>query len=334
MPSVFNTPPPSFSLEEVIGFVKSLYGINAKVKHLVSDRDQNFLIYSDNGYKYVLKISNSAEQRQILDMQNEATLFIRSNDPDLGVPMQIDEIKVIEKNDQSYFVRLLGYLDGQFLKDLDMDDSTHEKLGEFLGRLNRSLDGFFHPASDRKFYWDSRTTESIRSRLTYLDVESDKKTILHFLDQYNANVSIHDSQLKKMVIHNDGNDHNVLVNENGDTIGIIDFGDMVYSHQAAEPAICMAYVGLGKSDPYRSMSQVLKGYHSIFPLNDTELKSALYISCIRLCISVTMAAWRMKLFPENTYLSVSQIRAWELLKRLENDDLNDRSQMLLELVNK
>jgi Ser/Thr protein kinase RdoA (MazF antagonist) len=131
------------------------------------------------------------------------------------------------------------------------------------------------------------------------------------------------------VIHNDGNDHNVLVNEAGETTGIIDFGDMVFSYQVAEPAVCMAYVGLEKDDPISAMVHVLKGYHSVFPLNETELKSAIYLSSIRLCISVTMSAWRIKLFPENEYLSVSQKPAWELLYKLKQEDLNQWYDRLL-----
>lgn len=329
MITLFDTPPPRFLDDEIVKILLIDFNLIGDVNSLVSDRDQNFLIQSDNGSKYILKISNPAEEREILEMQNEATLFIRSKDSNLGVPLQIGEIKTIEKNGQSYFVRLLEYLDGQFLKDQILDDDTYEKLGEFLGRLNRNLNGFSHSAADRDFHWDSRALNLIHSRLQYLDEKSDEKTILHFLNQYKRHVSPHESQLRKMVIHNDGNDHNVVVNKNGETIGIIDFGDMVYSYQVAEPAVCMAYVGLGKSDPYRSMGQVLKGYHSKFSLNDAEIRSAIYLTCIRLCISVTMAAWRMKLYPENSYLAVSQDQAWELLRRMENEDLSIKSEEMV-----
>jgi hypothetical protein len=45
-----------------------------------------------------------------------------------------------------------------------------------------------------------------------------------------------------------------------------------------------------------------------------------------------MAAWRMKLFPENTYLSVSQKPAWDLLRKLEKEDLGKMSNRLFEYV--
>ena len=162
--------------------------------------------------------------------------------------------------------------------------------------------------------------------------ESDKKTVTHFLNEYENNVLPIAIELKMAVIHNDGNDHNILVDEDGETTGIIDFGDMVYSYQVAEPAVCMAYLGLEKEDAFTPMAQILKGYHSCFSLNNSELKSVIYLVCIRLCISVTMSAWRMKLFPENKYLSVSQKPAWKLLRYLETEDLEKFADRLTKYV--
>ena len=133
-----------------------------------------------------------------------------------------------------------------------------------------------------------------------------------------------------MFIHNDGNDQNILVDRKGNFNGIIDFGDMVYSYQVAEPAVCMAYVALGKSESYRPMANVLKGYHSKFPLKNIELEAAIYISCIRLCISVTMAAWRTKLFPSNKYLLVSQHQAWNFLRKMRDEDLEIFSKKMVD----
>jgi hypothetical protein len=43
-----------------------------------------------------------------------------------------------------------------------------------------------------------------------------------------------------------------------------------------------------------------------------------------------MSAWRMKLFPENKYLSISQKPAWDLLRKLENEDLGKLTDRLTE----
>ena len=332
MTSVFSTNPPNFSIQDIVKYLSINFDLSGKVTSLYSDRDQNFLIQSESNQKFILKISNPAERLEILELQNKAILYIRSREPNLGIPLQIGEIKEFNKDGKTYFVRLVEYLDGQFLKDSLVGNTAHEKLGIFLGTFSHSLDGFFHSTADREFEWDVRATELIKSRLDYLKSKSDIKTVTHFLNEYENNVLPKVIDLKMAVIHNDGNDHNILVDENGETTGIIDFGDMVYSYQAAEPAVCMAYLGLEKEDAFTPMAQVLKGYHSCFSLNNSELKSVIYLVCIRLCISVTMSAWRMKLFPENKYLSVSQKPAWDLLRKLENEDLKDWSNRLIDFI--
>jgi Ser/Thr protein kinase RdoA (MazF antagonist) len=332
MTSVFSTNPPNFSIQDIVKYLSINFDLSGKVTSLYSDRDQNFLIQSESNQKFILKISNPAERLEILELQNKAILYIRSREPNLGIPLQIGEIKEFNKDGKTYFVRLVEYLDGQFLKDSLVGNTAHEKLGIFLGTFSHSLDGFFHSTADREFEWDVRATELIKSRLDYLKSKSDIKTVTHFLNEYENNVLPKVIDLKMAVIHNDGNDHNILVDENGETTGIIDFGDMVYSYQAAEPAVCMAYLGLEKEDAFTPMAQVLKGYHSCFSLNNSELKSVIYLVCIRLCISVTMSAWRMKLFPENKYLAVSQKPAWDLLRKLENEDLKDWSNRLMNFI--
>ena len=332
MTSVFSTNPPNFSIQDIEKYLLINFDLSGKAINLYSDRDQNFLIQSASNQKFILKISNPAEQPEILELQNKATLYIRSREPNLGIPLQIGEIKEFNKDGRTYFVRLVEYLDGQFLKDSLMGNAAHEKLGIFLGTLSHSLDGFFHSAADREFEWDVRAIELIKPRLDYLKSKSDKKIITHFLNEYEKNILPIENELRMAVIHNDGNDHNILVDKNGETTGIIDFGDMVYSYQAAEPAVCMAYLGLEKENAFTPMAQVLKGYHSCFSLNYSELKSVIYLVCIRLCISVTMSAWRMKLFPENKYLAVSQKPAWDLLRKLEKEDLEKFADRLTEYV--
>ncbi len=48
--------------------------------------------------------------------------------------------------------------------------------------------------------------------------------------------------LPKGVLHNDANDHNVIVSQDGsEVVGVLDFGDMVYSCYIFELAITIAY---------------------------------------------------------------------------------------------
>jgi Ser/Thr protein kinase RdoA (MazF antagonist) len=71
------------------------------------------------------------------------------------------------------------------------------------------------------------------------------------------------------------------------------------------------------------MKVFLEGYQAIFPLYEEEIFWLGQMICLRLCLSVTMSAWRKTIFPSNTYLTISEKSTWELLdylKKLDTDD--------------
>ena len=91
-------------------------------------------------------------------------------------------------------------------------------------------------------------------------------------------------------------------------------------------------VAIDNDDPFSSVASILKGYHELNPLNKHELNSIIYLMCMRLCISITMAVYRKKLFPENKYLIVSEMKARKFLKKMLNEDLNKWANQLIEFV--
>ena len=328
--SVFSSPPPNYSVEDVMLLIKVHYGIKVQAMILNSERDQNFLCNAGEK-KYVLKISNPDEDRFVLEMQNACMQYIKEHDPSLQVPLAFKEVKTIKNEGTSFFIRLVDYLPGQLLMEMVHHSDLLYELGSFLGRLRIAMNGFDHPAGHRDFPWDVAYIDFIKEHKHYL--ESKESVVDHFIDQYEQIVLPITSKLRKALIHNDGNDHNVLVNKNGKTTGIIDFGDMIYSYVALEPAVCMAYVALDKDNPLNAIAQVLKGFHQSFPLNENELKSVIYLMCLRLCISITMVSYRQSLFPENTYLSVSESPAREFLNRMKSENLALWSDKLIGCVN-
>ncbi|MEE3228191.1 MAG: phosphotransferase [Chloroflexota bacterium] len=330
--SVFSTPPPNLSTEEAEDMIFDLYGLKTQATSLDSERDQNFLCTTPDNKQMVLKISNPAEDKTILEMQHECMKYIRANNAALQVPWMLvgdGENAIMEYDLQSttYLVRLAHYLPGLLLTDVSQCGSMLHKLGAFLGHLSLAMRGFNHSAAHRDFPWDIAQTGFIETHKQY--VNQHVETIDHFVELYRKIVLPNNTNLRKSVIHNDGNDHNVLANNDGEIVGIIDFGDMVYSFVACEPAVCMAYVALEKNDPLKSIAQVLKGFHEIFPLVDDELRSIIYLICIRCCITVTMAAYRKLLFPDNEYISVTENQAWDFLKTMQNKNLETCSRQLL-----
>ena len=334
MTSVFDTPAPSFSIKDAEKIALDHFDISGSAELLVSDRDQNFLVKSTNE-TFVLKISNSMEHFDVLDMQNKAMQHIHQNNPDIELTFPIvskagKKIFQIEKNKIFYQVRLLKYIEGKFLNELKYDSNLLFDLGKFLACIDIALNGFDHVAAHRAFVWNARCTNELYAQID--QNKTDQKMINHYLDLYNSNVLINDQHLAKLVIHNDGNDHNILVNPNGKINGIIDFGDMIYSYRVLEPAVSMAYVAIEKENPLPLIGSLLKGYNKIIPLNIYELKSVVYLMCLRLCISISMSTYRKKLFPKNKYLVISESKARKFLINMLDDDITRWESELTEYV--
>ena len=329
MKSVFNTAPPTFSISEIINFIQDNYNINGNLKELYSDRDQIFLVDS-NEKKFILKISNPAEEYSVIDLQDKAAEYIIKNDPSMKIPRRVGPILRIEKNRKKFYIRLLNYIEGTLMSEKKLVETSYKNMGSYIGRLSNNLKGFEHSGAYRVFDWDIRQIDLIKEKIQFISDESGKKIIHHFIDKFEENIEPYSEKLRTNIIHNDGNDHNILVDKKSNTIGIIDFGDMVYSYQAIEPAVCMAYAAMGTSDVFLSITSVLKNYNAVYKLNDFELKAVIYLLCLRLCVTVLMASWRKKLFPNNHYLSISETSAWRLLKTMEKEELKERSRELSE----
>jgi 4-aminobutyrate aminotransferase-like enzyme len=126
----------------------------------------------------------------------------------------------------------------------------------------------------------------------------------------------HLPSLRKSVIHNDGNDHNLLITDRDQVAGLIDFGDMLHTCTVNELAVALAYAMLGRADPLAIASPVIAGYHQVRPIMEPELALLYYLVCARLCISVSVSAYRKRLAPDNDYLTVTEEPGWTLLAQL------------------
>ena len=152
--SVFDSPKPAFTAEEAQHLLKRDYGIDGKLKELVSERDQNFLVGSPAG-KFVLKIANAVEDEGFLALQNAAMKHVAQADPSLGLQRVVAtssgaDITAWEHGGSRHAVRLLTYLPGDLYSAAASSPALLESLGSFMGRLSHALRGFGHPAAFRR----------------------------------------------------------------------------------------------------------------------------------------------------------------------------------------
>ena len=98
--------------------------------------------------------------------------------------------------------------------------------------------------------------------------------------------------------------------------GLVDFGDMVFSHTVNDLAIAMAYASLGQADPLGAAGRVAAGYHAVHPLTDDELAALFGLMAMRLCLSVSVAAAQQAEDPDRDYLGISQAPIRDTLPQL------------------
>jgi len=67
---------PRFDVAGAADLARRLYGLDASAAGLPSERDQNFLLTTSAGERYVLKVANAAEDRAMLDAQNAAMAHV------------------------------------------------------------------------------------------------------------------------------------------------------------------------------------------------------------------------------------------------------------------
>ena len=320
--SVFDAPKPAFTAEEAQRLLARDYGVDGKLKELVSERDQNFLVDSAAG-RFVLKIANAVEDPDFLALQNAVMKHVALADPDLGLQRVIataagGDIVEWDQGASRHAVRLLSYLPGDLYSSVGSSPHLLESLGAFVGRLSRALRGFGHPAAFRPgFLWNLDEAMAVKPWLG--DIVAERRDLVgRIFARYEIRVLPHLHRLRGAVLHQDANDNNIVIDAATSTVtGLIDFGDMTHGRQINELAVTLAYALLDVEDVYKSAAPLIGAYAKAFPLEAEEAAILFDLVATRLAMSVCISSHRAQDFPDNDYLLVSQAPAFRLLDRLD-----------------
>jgi Ser/Thr protein kinase RdoA (MazF antagonist) len=311
---------PSFTQADALALAKRDFGIAGAVSALPSERDQNFLIIAEDGGKFVLKIANAHDTPELLDFQNKAMRHVEESAPGCRVqrivsPLRGGEVvRVRTGTGRDHCVRLLTWIDGEVLaKTASRGPALFESVGAGLGKIDAALCGFTHPAMHRVLQWDLRRAGMARVHAGLLP-QVRQAHVERLFSQWEG---IEWTALRHSVIHGDANDYNVIVAA-GSMVGLLDFGDMVYSATVCELAIALAYIMLGEDEPLDVAAQVTRAYERHYPLREAE-RTALYpLVLSRLGMSVCYSAHNRARNPTDPYQVVSEAAAWDLLEKLDN----------------
>jgi 4-aminobutyrate aminotransferase-like enzyme/Ser/Thr protein kinase RdoA (MazF antagonist) len=320
---------PAFSVEDAIRFAQKFYTLEVQAKLLSSERDQNFLLQADNGDQFVLKIANGTEEHAMLEAQNQVMRHLESYFQFCSrvIPSVSGEeiITVKSGSGEAHFLRLVTYLTGTPLGNVKRHSpDLLQDLGFKIGQVVEALRNLDHPAFHRNFHWDLANGLGILQKHEAQIQESElRKLIQLFRTQFEQHVTPLLPLLRRSVIYNDANDFNLLVgggddlySRNQNIVGLIDFGDMVYSYAISDLAVAIAYAILDKPDPLAVAAQIVKGYHAACQITEDELAVLFALVTMRLCMSACIAADQQSRRPDNEYLGISQDSIRTTLPRL------------------
>ncbi|MDD3445669.1 MAG: phosphotransferase, partial [Zavarzinia sp.] len=211
----------------------------------------------------------------------------------------------------------LTYLDGVPLSSTAPGKAQARAIGLGLGRLDRALADFEHPAAHRALLWDAGHVDRVRPLVDHLADAADRAFIHELIDAFETHTAPRLAGLRAQVIHNDLNPHNVLVDsaDPARLAGIIDVGDALAAPLVVDLGTALAYrMGTGDLDEICAFAA---GFNEIMALSPAEVALLPDLMRTRMILTVVITAWRAALEPGNRdYILRNNSRAWRGLREM------------------
>ena len=286
--------PPEADVSDVAARVKARFGLVGEYLPLVSERDQNFRLDCGDGRRFVVKVTSSLEEGAVSDFQIEALLHLE-REQSLQLPRVVRALDgassgTISVGGYTCRLRIVEFVEGRLLDDLDITPGIASRFGTGLARLDRALGGFSHPGQDPLLLWDMQRTAEIRDLLHFIDDAELRQRVAAVIDDFETRVAPGMSGMRAQVIHADANPENVLLCDTG--IGFIDFGDMMRAPLVFEVAIAASYLRARR--PLELIVPFVSAYHAELALQADELRLLFDLIRARLATSITLFYWRLR----------------------------------------
>ena len=287
---------------------RDLYGLAATISPLPGERDSNFRVRTAHvspaagalgvaPREFVLKILNVATDADSTDCQVRVLEHLAEQDPALPVPrlfptLQGQAIGRFTEDGVEYASCLVSYLPGRLLAASPPSGALLENVGATLARVDRALQGFFHPSLTRRLAWDVRRLPELAQFSGYIESAALRDTVERVSSAFEACLP-RLRGLRSQAIHGDCHAANLLVDSGGHSIcGILDFGDMIHAPLIFEPAVAMSELLTEAVAPLESVAAVLHGYAHGRTLQADEVELLYGIVTARHAVTVLVHAWR------------------------------------------
>jgi 4-aminobutyrate aminotransferase-like enzyme/Ser/Thr protein kinase RdoA (MazF antagonist) len=288
---------PSFGFAEGERIARDLYGLAVSAGALPGERDSNFRLRTADGREFVLKIQEVAADADSTGCLVNVLEHLAEQDPALPVPRLFptqngDVIGRFSRDESDYAICLLSFLPGRLLADSRPSDGLLHDTGAILARLDRALQGFFHPSLTRRLAWDARRLPELAEFSGYIEAPALRGTVERIAGAFRSCLP-RLRGLRSQAIHGDCHAANLLVDADGQSIcGILDFGDMIHAPLIFEPAVAMSELLTGAVTPLASVAAVLRGYTREQTVRAEEVELLYDVITARHAVTLLVHAWR------------------------------------------
>ncbi len=272
---------------------------------LPGERDLNAQVCSADGRPVVLKLAAADADPDRLELEDAVLRHLAGRALPVRTPALLDR-RAIDVEGRPRVARVLSWIDGGPWTDRPLTDIDLRGVGASVAALDAALADFDHPALAVPHGWSMPGAGQLSfdpERLPARCREFTVATMGRFRDELGAALD----RMPSQAIHNDANEHNVLVDENGAPAGLIDFGDVDRAPRVCGLATLCAYAVLHAGDDVLApVLPLVAGYHREAPLTVAEVAILPGLIATRLAMSVVNAVRQGDDDPDNAYLQVSQ----------------------------
>ncbi|MDH5622438.1 MAG: phosphotransferase [Gammaproteobacteria bacterium] len=301
IPSALNSvaaDPPTLPEAVVADAVAQQYGLRGAWRQLVSERDQNFKLTTADGAHFVVKATSLVQDPVVTDFQI-AVLVHLENLRVPGVPRIVRTLsgdehgEIVLDDGVKICLRIVTFLDGHLLEDCVPSPAIARQLGRRLAELDIALQGFSHAGDSQVLLWDTQRAGELRSLLIHVEDGAMRRHLESVLDVFEERVIPALPGLPRQVIHNDAHNENILIGDDGDIAGIIDFGDMLLAPRIQDVSTAAAYLRADGDDPLQLIAPLVAGYQELNPLQTAELTALFDLVRTRLSMTLILFYWRL-----------------------------------------
>lgn len=282
--------PPHVPKAVIRAFAEAFYGIAGDLTPMEGERDLNHRIGHGEGGGFILKLCQPAEGVAIPECQAAALEHIAAVDPSLPVPRLVrardgSMLSSLSHGGIDYPVMVLEWLEGRVLGTATLRAPRLFELGSMLARLGLALRGFVSGApAQRELVWDTSRVSHLAPYTSCLDPQD--QDMANRILAFHAGVTAPAMRkMRSQIIHGDIHPYNVLIQADGQVSGLIDFGDMVHGPLILDLANAASDFLSPDQKVEETITALVKGYHSVIPLEETEADALVDLIQVRLLMT-------------------------------------------------